>query len=139
MLLEKTTGLHDEHLGLQMYLTNLFAIPAVAVYVFALREIKAKIFSGNMNFKAGFISGCTITLIITFFSAPNQWIISEVITPEYFHNVIEYSLRTGYYTKREDAEAFFNLRNYMQQSVIGAAVMGIITSAITAFFLRSKN
>ena len=61
-----------------------------------------------------------------------------MITPEYFPNVIAYSVETGFYNSREEAEAYFNLQNYMMQSTIGAFIMGVITSVIVAFFVRSK-
>lgn len=40
---------------------------------------------------------------------------------------------------REAAEENFNLQNYMVQSLVGAGVMGVITSALVAFFVRSKS
>ncbi len=135
MVLEKFTGLHGTHIDKHLYLTNLFAIPAVWIYVLALKE-KRKSLGGKMTFLQGFISGMFITTIVTIFSPVNQWIISEIITPEYFPNVIEYSIKTGYHKSREEAEAFFNLENYIMQSVVGALVMGSISSLIVAFFVK---
>jgi hypothetical protein len=135
MVLEKLTGLHGTHIDKHLYLTNLFAIPAVWIYVLALKE-KRKSLGGKMTFLQGFISGMFITTIVTIFSPVNQWIISEIITPEYFPNVIEYSIKTGYHKSREEAEAFFNLENYIMQSVVGALVMGSISSLIVAFFVK---
>ncbi|WP_333606799.1 hypothetical protein [Arsukibacterium sp.] len=34
-----------------------------------------------------------------------------------------------------EAAAYLNLNNYMLQSVVGAAIMGVLTSVIVAFFL----
>ena len=68
-----------------------------------------------------------------------QWITSTIITPEYFPNVIAHSVDTGFYETVEEAEAYFNLKNYMVQSVIGALVMGVITTAVVALFVRSKS
>ena len=39
---------------------------------------------------------------------------------------------------REQAKNHFNLQSYMLQSAFGALVMGIITSAIVALFVRKK-
>ena len=75
---------------------------------------------------------------MTLLAPLTQWITSTVITPEYFPNVIAYSVETGFYNSREEAEAYFNLQNYMMQSTIGAFIMGVITSVIVAFFVRSK-
>lgn len=137
MLLEKLVGLHSIHIDKHMYLTNLFAIPAIVVYVLALKD-KKKQYKGQLSYKQGFISGLIITLIVALFAPFTQWIISTIITPEYFPNVIEYSIESGFHSSLEEAEAYFNLNKYMVQSVIGALIMGIITSGIVAFFVRTK-
>ncbi|WP_300487009.1 DUF4199 domain-containing protein [Flavobacterium sp.] len=139
MVLEKLCGLHSTHIDKQQYLTLLFIIPAVWIYFLALKDKKIHYYKGVMSYKQGFISGLIVTLIVALFSPLTQWIISCVITPEYFPNVIEYSLKTGYHKTREAAEAYFSLENYIKQSVIGALMMGIVTTAIVAFFVRSKN
>ncbi len=138
MVLEKAVGLHSTHIDKHMYLTNLFAIPAILIYVLALREKKKKDYNGVMSFKQGFVSGLIITIIVAIFSPLTQWIISTIITPEYFPNVIAYSVETGYHNSLEEAQAYFNLENYIKQSAIGALIMGIITSAVVAFFVKSK-
>lgn len=139
MLLEKLVGLHSTHIDKHMYFTNLVAIPAILIYVFALIDKKKNAYEGHMTFKQGFISGLIITAIVALFSPLTQWITSTLITPEYFPNVIAYSVESGYHKSLEEAEAYFNLKNYIMQSFIGAIVMGILTSAIVAFFVRSKN
>lgn len=139
MLLEKLVGLHSTHIDKHMYLTNLFAIPAIIIYILALKDIKKNDFNGQMTYKQGFISGLIITVIVTVFTPLTQWIISTIITPEYFPNVIAYSVKTGYHKSLEEAEAYFNLKNYVVQSTIGAFVMGIITTAVVAFFVRTKS
>ncbi len=139
MWLEKAVGLHGPHIDKHMYLTNLFAIPAIVVYVLALKDKKKNFYNGRMTYKQGFISGLIITAIVTLLAPLTQWITSTVITPEYFPNVIEHSVETGFYPTREEAEAQFNLKTYMVQSTIGTFVMGLITSAVVAFFVKSKS
>ena len=139
MVLEKLVGLHGTHIDKHMYLTNLFAIPAIVVYVLALKDKKNKDYKGEMTYKQGLVAGLIITAIVALFAPLTQWITSTWITPEYFPNVIAYSVETGYYTSLEEAEAYFNLENYMFQSVVGAIVMGVLTSAIVAFFVRTKS
>lgn len=139
MLLEKLSGLHSTHIDKHMYLTNLYAIPAIVVYVLALKDKKKRDYSGVMTYAQGLISGLIITAIVALFSPLTQWIISTVITPEYFPNVIAYSVETGYHQSVEEAEAYFNLNNYIVQSVFGALIMGVITSAIVAIFTKTKS
>lgn len=138
MVLEKLCGLHDKYIDYHMYLTNLYAIPAVIIFILALKDKKRNFYNGQMNFKQGFISGLVITLIITVFAPLTQWIISYAITPEYFPNVIKRSVEIGYYKTTEEAESNFNYKNYAISSTIVSLVMGIITSAIVALFLKTK-
>lgn len=138
MLLEKLAGLHDERISSHATLTGLIAIPAIAIYVFALLEKKRKFYGGVMTFRQGFISGLIITLIVTVFSPLTQYITLTFITPDYFKNVIEYSVASEILS-REQAEANFNLKSYIFQGLIGAPVMGLITSAVVAFFVRSRK
>ena len=137
MLMEKLLGWHSNHIDKQQYLTNLFAIPAIAVYVFALREKRNKDFNGKMTWLQGFLSGFLITVIVTILSPLTQYITSVIITPEFFPNAIEYATKSGKMTI-EKASEFFTLKNYIIQGLIGSFVMGAATSAIVAVFVKRK-
>lgn len=138
MVFEKTMGWHDVHIDKHSTYSLFFAPIAIAIYVFALLDKKRNFFGGKMSFKQGFIAGLIITLLVVILSPLSQYITSTFITPDYFKNVIEYSVSSGKMTS-EAAEEYFNLQSYIVQSVIGAAVMGVITSALVAFFVRSKS
>lgn len=139
MLLEKLAGLHSTHIDKHIYLTNLFAIPAIILMVLALKDKKTTVYSGQMNYRQGLISGAILSIFIAILSPLTQWVTSTIITPEYFPNVITYSVKTGYHTSIEEAEAYFNLKNYIIQGAIGALLMGILTTAIAMVFIRSKT
>lgn len=139
MVLEKTTGLHDKYLDYQMYLTNLFAIPAIIVMVLALKDKKNNFYGGRMTYMQGLISGIILSAIIALISPLTQWITSYVITPEYFPNVIKRSVEIGFYKTTEEAAANFNFKNYAIQGAIAAFVMGVLTTAITMIFIRTKR
>jgi hypothetical protein len=139
MLLEKLSGLHGRYIDYHLYLTNLFAIPAIWMYVLALKDKKNNFYNGRMSYKEGVVSGLIITLIVAIASPITQWIITYVISPEYFPNVIKRSVEIGYYASTAEAEANFNYSNYAVQSVIGALVMGLLTTIIVMIFLRSKT
>jgi hypothetical protein len=53
MVLEKVSGLHDQYIDYHLYLTNLFAIPAIVMMVMALKEKKRKDYRGFMTYKQG--------------------------------------------------------------------------------------
>lgn len=139
MVLERAVGLHDDYIHLHPYLTMVYIIPAIWIYVLALKDKKKNFYNGKMSYKQGFVSGVIISIIVTLFSPLNQWIISEIITPDYFNNVIAHSVETGYYLTLEEAQAQFNLKNYIIQSTVWAIGMGILTSAIVALFVREKQ
>ncbi|PWD97830.1 DUF4199 domain-containing protein [Marinilabilia rubra] len=138
MYLERLVGLHDELIDKHAILTNLYAIPAVAIYVLALLDKRKNYYNGIMSYKEGVISGLIITLIVTLLNPVSQYLTSEVIAPDYFPNVIDYVSRTGEMTRAE-AEAYFNLPSYISMGLIYAPIMGIITTLIVAFFARKKG
>lgn len=138
MVLEKLSGLHDQHIDKHAIFTNFVAIPAITIYVLALLDKRKTDFHGFMTYKQGLVSGLIITAIVTILTPFTQYIISNLITPDYFANVIKHSVETGKMAKN-DAETYFNLRSYMIQATIGAAIMGIIMSLIVAIFTRKKS
>jgi hypothetical protein len=138
MYLEKQFGLHSEHLDKHATYTNLFSIVAITIYVLALLDKRKNAFGGTMTWKQGFMAGVIITIVVTIFTPLTQLISHYVISPEYFPNVIEMAVETGEQS-REEAEAYFNLKNYMLLSTIFAFVVGILTSAIVAIFTRKSS
>lgn len=139
MLLEKLVGLHGNYIDYHLYLTNLFAIPAIFVMVMALKDKKRNFYGGNMNYMQGLVSGIILSAIIALISPLTQWITSYIITPGYFPNVIKRSVELGYFNTTAEAEANFNYKNYAVQGAIGALIMGVMTTAIAMIFIRTKK
>lgn len=139
MVIEKTFGLHDVHIDKHIYLTNLFAILAITVYVFALRDKRDKDLGGSITFAEAFKSGMILTVVVTILAPVTQWITSTIITPDYFTYAIEHSVETGFHSTLAEAENYFNLKNYMIQSTMGTFIMGLITSFIVGFIIRTKT
>lgn len=134
---ERLVGLHSTHIDKHMYYTNLYAIPAVLVYVLALKE-KRKLYNGMISYGQAFKAGLILTLFVTILSPLGQYITSTYITPHYFENAINYAV-TNNKSTQEEAVAYFNLNNYLKQSVIGALVMGVVTTAIVSIFVRRSK
>lgn len=137
MALERLLGLHSTHIDKHATYTNLYAIPSVVIYILALREKRAY-YNGIMSYAQAFKSGLIMTLFITILSPVSQYITSVYITPHFFENVINYAVSSGNLSQ-EAAVAEFNLKNYMMYSVIGAPIMGIITTAIVSFFAKRTS
>ncbi|WP_430810941.1 MULTISPECIES: DUF4199 domain-containing protein [unclassified Carboxylicivirga] len=136
VVFEKMIGLHDERIDRHHILTNFFAIPAIIIYVLALLD-KRKSLGGVMSWSQGFVSGLIIALIVSLLSPLGQYLTHSYLSPHYFSNIIAYTVEQGQLS-REQAEAYFNLRSYIQQSMVGSLIMGAVTAAIIAFFTRKK-
>ena len=137
MLMEKLTGLHDVNIDMHPIVTNLVAIPAILIYVLALLDKRKKYYGGSMTYLQGFTTGVIMTVIITLFTPLIQYITSVYITPDYFTNVIAYTVEKGEMSQ-EEAEEYFNLSNYMIMSLYGSFIMGLITTSIVAIFTKKK-
>ncbi|STZ27000.1 DUF4199 family protein [Myroides odoratus] len=68
MVLEKVSGLHDQYIDYHLYLTNLFAIPAIVIMVLALKDKKKNFYDGDMNYGEGMLSGVVLSLVIAILS-----------------------------------------------------------------------
>lgn len=135
MYFEKLMGWHDENIARHAVYTNFFAIPAIIVYVLGLRDKRENYFDGQMTWMQGFVSGVVISLVVAVLTPVSQYIISTWITPDYFDNIIAYSVEQGELTI-EEAQKHFNMSSYILQGVFGAMVMGVVTSAVVALFLK---
>lgn len=138
MVLEKLAGLHDQHIDKHPTFTMFFAIPAIAIYVFALLDKRKNFYQGVMTYKQGLISGLIISVIVTLLSPLTQCITSYIITPEFFPNAIKYVVEHGEMTQ-EAAESYFSIKNYMIQGLYWGMGMGIVTSAIVALFTQTRK
>lgn len=134
MVLERLAGLHSTHIDQHPIWTNLFAIIAISIYVLALRQKRSQL-NGAMTWQQGFLSGLVITIVVTLLTPLGQYLTHTFITPHFFTNAIDYAVANDKMS-RADAVTYFSLDSYLLQAVIGALVMGIITSAVVAWFVR---
>ncbi len=138
MFLERIAGLHDKYIDKHESYTLFFGIVAIVLFVFALKDKRNNYYNNRMSYKEGFVSGLILTIFITLLSPLTQWITSTIITPDFFNNIIEHSIKAGYFKNLEEATATFNLKTYIIQSTIGAFIMGIFTTSIVALFIKKK-
>lgn len=135
--LEKLSGLHDTHIALHAYLTNLFFFPAVAVYVFALKEKRRKL-NGAATYGQLFISGLLMSVFVGLLSLGSSYVTHTIISPDYFANVSKFSVEKGMLTEEAAAQQF-NLKSYMMMGAVFSVIAGIITTAVVAAFVKRKQ
>lgn len=138
MFAEKMAGLHDEHIGKQLILTNLFAIVAVVIFVFALKDKKNNYYNGNMDWQRGFLCGVVISILYACLNPIVQYITYQFISPEYFRNMIDYRVSQKYQSLA-DAQNYFNLKNFLYKDAMPGLSMGVVTSSVVALFVKTKS
>lgn len=138
MFMEKQAGLHDRHLDIQQFVTMLILIPSIIIYAMALKDKKKNYYAGSITYKQSFWSGLILTIFVVLLSPINQLITSYIITPDYFTNVIEHTVKSGMLTQ-EQAEEQFNTKSYIITSIVAGLVTGLVFSAIISIFIKSKN
>jgi hypothetical protein len=137
MTMEKLAGLHDKYLEQQQIVSMLVLIPAIIIYILAIKDKKKNYYAGTITYKQSFMSGLLLTIFVVLLSPINQLITSYLISPDYFTNVIAHTVKSGMFTQ-EQAEAQFNIKSYIITSIIGGLVTGIIFSLIISIFAKSK-
>lgn len=137
MVLEKNLGWHDRLIDQHATYTLAYAPVAIFIYVLALRNKKHTAYAGKMSYLEGLVSGLILTAVVVLLTPLSQYITHELISPSYFPNIIAYSVQLGRLTLSE-AEAYFTLKNYITQSILFAAFMGGLTTAVVMLFLRTK-
>lgn len=138
MMFEKSMGWHDELIEKHAIYTNWFAPLAILIFIVALLDKRKNYYNGEMRWLDGFKSGVLISIFVAVLSPLSQYIIHEYITPHYFNNIIAFTVKQGEMTQEQAAD-YFSFNSYIFQAAIGALVMGVITSAIVALFLKTKK
>lgn len=136
LFIERLVGLHSTYIAQHVMWTNLFAIVAIAIYVLALRQKRQRELQDKMTWKQGFMCGLGITIVVAILTPLTQWLAHSFVSPHFFTNMVEFAVSSGNMTEAQ-ALSYFSLQSYMIQAVIGAVVMGVITSAVVALFVRN--
>jgi predicted Na+-dependent transporter len=135
---EKLAGLYTTRIHAHAFYSSFFVMPAIVCYVLAILEKRKHVYGNSMTYLQGFSTGLLLCILVTILSPVTQAIITWVIAPEYFPNMMDYSIKIGYLSS-EQARSYFSYRNYAVQGMIGAFIVGLVASAITALFTVSKN
>ena len=138
MLLEKQLGYHDSKIKWQMLFTMLVVLPLFALYFFGLWEKKKRYYNDQMSWTQGFISAMIIAVVGVILSPMSQFVIYEFISPNYFENMIIYTVSSNKLSL-EAAQTNFNLSSAIWQSISGGLSTGLVIGALAAYLLRTKN
>jgi hypothetical protein len=127
MVLEKMMGWHDVHIADHPKYTMLFVPIAFLVYFLALSDKQKQ--DGGLTIKSAFISGLVIGLVVMILTPLSQYIVHNLVSPDYFANAAAYAISSGTMTQ-EAADTYFNFKNYLLQAALSAPIMGAVTALI---------
>ncbi|MEC5142027.1 DUF4199 domain-containing protein [Chitinophaga sp. 212800010-3] len=136
--IEEIAGFHNKYIASQPIFGAIILIPAVIIYVFALKEKRTKWYGGIMNYKQGVLSGVILSLMIGALSILTSNINLRFIAPQYLSNAADYAVSKGTMTA-EAAKQQFNLSGYIVTGAIGAVITGAIITAVVMLFLRRNK
>lgn len=137
LYIEKSSGYYNEKIADHALYSLLFTFVIIFVYYVSIKEKKNDFFKGQMSWKQGCVTGIFLTVVMAILTPVCQIIFHKAIAPEFFPNMIEYSISKG--NTRELAENYFNLSSYILQSVFGTLSFGVVISAVVALILQSKT
>ncbi|WP_404397620.1 DUF4199 domain-containing protein [Idiomarina loihiensis] len=138
VLIARLVGLHDNYIAYHSTYSNFFALIAIAIFVLALREKREKDLNGSMTWMQGFISGLIVAIVVAILTPVSQWITHVIISPNYFENISNFAVSEGG-MDAEQAEVYFTLGSYIIQSMLFALVIGTITAALVAVFIKTPQ
>lgn len=129
-------GYTTDKIGKFPIVDSLFVIVALLIYIMALRQKRQQL-GHQIKWIQGFLSGLKITILIAILSIPCQFITHYAIMPHFFENSINYAIANNKMTL-ESAKAYFNLKNYVIQSSLGALGFGFVISCVVAALMYRK-
>lgn len=137
IFIQKSLGYFDENISKHLFFSILIVLVLIPLFLLAQTDKKKNFLNGKMTWKQAFISGGIIIVMATLFVPLLQYLTYEVINPDFFQKTIAFYTQNGKMTAAEAATRF-NLRSYIIQAVSDSLSFGILFSAITAFFTKSK-
>lgn len=135
IFLERILGFHGDKVDQHATFTNFVAIPSIAIYIFGILEKRRKHFGGKMNYAEGFITGLKITLFVMLLSPLVNYLALVFVSPNYLTNIGTYAVSNNLISQ-EQADVTFSLTSYILQGLIGAGIMGFLTTTVVAIFTR---
>lgn len=136
LFIEKSSGYYEAKISDHALYSLLFLFITAFLYYVAIKEKKNDFFKGEMNWKQGCTTGIFLTIVMAILTPFCQIIFHKAIAPEFFPNMIAYSVSKG--NSLETATNYFNLSSYILQNVFSTLSFGVVLSAIVALFLQTK-
>jgi hypothetical protein len=137
VIIEKYSGLYTTHISSYFTYSMLFYVVAFFIFYLAIHDKKKNYFNTIMSWKQGCATGVIMSGIIAVLLIPCLVIAYKGIAPEFFPNMIQHKISSGK-VSLQNAENYFNLKNYCYQGIGFTLSLGILFSATASQLLKSK-
>jgi hypothetical protein len=138
MMLEKFLGYHDDKIQYQPLFSMLFGFVTLVIYIFALKDKKINFYHNQMNWREGFVSGLTLSLVIALFTTMIEYTKHHVISPYFLETMQKIIVEQNKMTL-ENAENFFTFSNTLSQSIFYVISFGSVLAALISLVIKSKD
>jgi hypothetical protein len=138
MMLEKFLGYHDDKIQYQPIFSMLFGFVTLVIYIFALKDKKINFYHNQMNWREGFVSGLTLSLVIALFTTMIEYTKHHVISPYFLETMQKIIVEQNKMTL-ENAENFFTFSNTLSQSIFYVISFGSVLAALISLVTKSKD
>lgn len=135
---EKALGLHGKYIEMQQNTSLLFLVPVIIIYFLAAYDKKKKIYHGEMTYLQGLGCGLVLTVFILILTPLIQFLANYVISPDYFNNLISFSVKKGIFTK-EQAVRQFSYGNFLFTSLMEKTITGGVFAAFAPIWAKSPG
>jgi len=133
--IEFATGLQSTYINLHpFFVTPFFIILIVLIYLFALREKRNEL-GGKLTLGRAIMTGAILSLFITILNPLFLYIFSHFINPDFFDAFSRHEVMAGK-SSTQEAEDYFNFKNFLIRGSIYRLVMGIAATVIISVFLK---
>ncbi len=128
---EKLIGLHGKLIHYHSVITLI--LPLIIILITAKSTQLYRITQGGkITFIHALIFGITLTAFNCALAPVTLWIFENFINPNFYKDFIKYSIDHGLQDK-VTAYEYFNHDNYLMESLLGQATLGLILSVILAY------
>lgn len=138
MFLEKYLGYHGEKIRFQIGFSLLFNIPLILIYYVALKEKKKDFYNNIITWRQLFFTGLVLCILISLFFPLIQYITYMQVSPNFINHLI-HEIVAQNAMSLEEAKANISFDIYLRQGVSSNLSTGVVTSAILAYILQTKD
>ena len=135
LIIEYAVGLQDTYISCYPYVSLLaFLIPVFTYRLGLIEKIDQKF--GKLNFPQAFLSCFLMNVFVCLLYIPVHLVFLNVINPDFFSNMLQYTVKNGHQTL-EGAAYYFNISTFITETVLTNFVTGTIISLILAWRMRT--